>query len=157
MNLAYTPLSEAWKVPKQKKEKEPNKYSDHNVQKEMLKKASLPLNQNNPTGNDTLEPNFQTLSNMKEPVNQDAKHIDVTITNPSLLEKLSPFNSSYIEHLVQKGLELVLKETPDNEEKDKKLVEKQDKIEKFTNDEDLNMLVYILIGLIVLDILFKFK
>lgn len=156
MNISLTPIDEAWKISKPKKGKEKNKFTEQDTQKDILQKSSLPLNNNIPKGNDLLESNFQKVSNMEIANDENNKSsIEISITKPSILEKLAPFNSSYIQQLVHKGLELILnEETKESVPKKSAHVEK---IEKFTNDEDLNMLIYILIGLIIIDILFKFK
>ena len=157
MNISLTPIDEAWKIPKSKKNKEQNKYTNDSVQKDMLQKSSLPLNNDTPSGNDGLHDKYQPIHNKIE-TNEENKspHINITITKKSLLNKLSPYNLSYIQDLVHKGLELVLNNDALNTSSNSKK-ETVEKIEKFTADQELNILIYILMALLVLDILFKLK
>jgi hypothetical protein len=151
MNISMTPLAEAWKIQKPKKNKEQNQYTSNDNQKKILKTLNLPVTDAQPSGynNQTeYEPIIQSnkVSDSSETLEISQEELIVKISDENILEKLKPFNYAHIQKLVHQGLENVLKPSPKIEEK----------IESFIGSTSTNeILIYVLIGLVLLDITLK--
>ena len=142
MNLALTPLSEAYNVPKLKHKTKVNSHTNVDTQKKLLQDAAQNIHENEPNGYSMHAQSYDLLTNNNKN-NESPKTLNLTITDPELIDMLSIYKDDYISTLF------------------KKVMRKNENVETFVNmnkeSVDTNVVLAIIVFLLIADIILRLK
>lgn len=155
MNLSYTPIKDAYNLPKIQRETKTNSYTDINNQKSFLQSKSLPLNSSIPYPYDSgpSSPYIITQQETHQPKDtfkpkdtfepKEMKTLKINISDPVLIQEFGKYNPTYLEEFL----------------KEKVLISNKPIIETFMNNMDSEMkhLLMILSLIFIIDILIRCK
>lgn len=162
MNLSYTPINEAYNLPKIKRHSKVNDYSTPIVQKKFLQEKNFSvsdnspfpsennLNSNQPYTTETQYVRPQYFMPESSPVVPEFK---LTLRDPSLLHELKKYREDYIESLIKDS---IFKPQSSQQEI---VSHNENQVEHFVGsmDNDTKNLILIFILVLVIDIILRLK
>lgn len=163
MNLSYTPINEAYNLPKIKRQSKVNDYSTSNLQKKFLQEKNFSVSDNSPFPSEnnlnsnqpyTTETQYARPQYSMPETSPVIPEFKLTLRDPSLLQELKKYREDYIESLIKDSLF-----KPPQSSQQELVSYNQNQVEHFVGsmDNDTKNLILIFILVLVIDIILRLK